>query len=97
MVSAFGGDARRIADQGRRPRWSPDGRQIAYWTGVNAGYLWHMADSARIFVVNASGGEPQRILPSFSIAYSPAWSADGTRMTLDERNILSNARPRGFA
>jgi tricorn protease-like protein len=32
---APGGVERRIADQGRRPSFSPDGRMIAYWTGTN--------------------------------------------------------------
>src|SRR5207302_4367447 len=33
LVSTTGGEARRIADFGRRPRFSPDGQWIAYWVG----------------------------------------------------------------
>jgi len=33
LVSTVGGEVRRIADYGRRPRFSPDGQWIAYWVG----------------------------------------------------------------
>ena len=33
LVSVLGGEPRRIAPKGRRPRFSPDGQQIAYWAG----------------------------------------------------------------
>ena len=32
-MPVLGGDPHRIASQGRRPRLSPDGKQVAYWVG----------------------------------------------------------------
>ena len=32
-VPTLGGDVRLVAKDGRRPRFSPDGSLIAYWTG----------------------------------------------------------------
>ena len=33
VMPTSGGDARLVAEKGRRPRFSPDGRRVAYWTG----------------------------------------------------------------
>jgi Tol biopolymer transport system component len=33
VAPALGGEARLIAPKGKNPRFSPDGRQIAYWVG----------------------------------------------------------------
>ena len=80
VVSALGGDARRIVDQGRNPRWSPDGTRIVYWTGLNTGFLINKVDAPRVYVVAADGGEPRRLFPEFAVAYAPVWSADGTHL-----------------
>ena len=61
----------------RWPRWSPDGIQIAFFSG------------GAIYVVPAFGGVPRRIIsgtPDGS-AYSPAWSPDGKRIAY----VLNNA------
>ena len=81
VVSTLGGgDARRIVDQGRSPRWSPDGASIACWTGLNTAYLMTKADATRVYVVAATGGEPRRLFSGFAVAFAPLWSADGTRL-----------------
>jgi eukaryotic-like serine/threonine-protein kinase len=80
VMSALGGDARRIADGGRRPKWSPDGGQIAYWTGLNTAFLINKADAPRVYVVPATGGEARRLFADFARAYGPIWSADGSRL-----------------
>src|SRR5260370_15486239 len=35
VVPALGGESRQIADQGRRPRFSPDCQQVLYWSGYD--------------------------------------------------------------
>jgi Tol biopolymer transport system component/predicted Ser/Thr protein kinase len=80
VVSTLGGDERRIADQGRRPRWSPDGSRIVYWTGLSTAFLVTKADAPRVFVVPAGGGEAQRLFSDFAVASSPIWSPDGKRL-----------------
>jgi serine/threonine protein kinase/Tol biopolymer transport system component len=54
----------------RWPQWSPDGNQIAFFSGGS------------IYVVQALGGIPRRIIEgtSDSSAYSPSWSPDGKRI-----------------
>lgn len=39
VVPILGGEPRLLAKGGRRPRFSPDGRQIAYWTGTSGAAL----------------------------------------------------------
>ncbi len=68
LVQSSGGEARRLIGEGHRPRFSPDGKWIAYWVG--------QADAAcRIYVIPYEGGEPRQIAPDFAGAY-PVWSPD---------------------
>jgi DNA-binding winged helix-turn-helix (wHTH) protein/Tol biopolymer transport system component len=55
------------------PRWSPDGKQIAF----NA----HMPESPwNIYIISSSGGSAQRILPSDQGQMDANWSADGNSL-----------------
>src|SRR5262249_22770707 len=60
VVPSTGGQARLIAPEGRRPRYSPDGKWIAYWVGP-PGLAPKAAGAYKIFVVPTSGGEPRQI------------------------------------
>ncbi len=75
VVSALGGEPRRIADQGRGPRFSPDGEWIAYWVG-DLGFF----SRNRLYVIPSAGGQPRQLQPEFSSAYYPAWSPDGKHL-----------------
>ena len=61
--------------------WSPDGSFIAY---VNGHSLWRIGQyrvaSASIWIVNAEGGEPQRVTDEDHLNASPGW--------LDGRHLL---------
>jgi Tol biopolymer transport system component len=83
VVPAAGGEARQLASTARahRPRFSPDGRWVSYWTGLPA---WVFpspgASTGGIFVVPASGGSPRAVASDFSDARDPVWSPDGQRL-----------------
>jgi serine/threonine protein kinase/tricorn protease-like protein len=75
LTSALdGSDVRTIArsDAGyhRYPRWSPDGRWIAYQRGDNVRF--------DIFVVAATGGEPRQLTHDRNIMSGLAWLPDST-------------------
>jgi Tol biopolymer transport system component len=52
------------------PRWSPDGRQIAFSATLPE-------TTFNIYLVSSEGGAPQRILPSELIQTDVSWSPDG--------------------
>ena len=71
-VPTSGGVTRRIADGGRRPRFSPDGQWIVYWIGER-----HLFARNAVYIVRSTGGEPRRLASTFFSADDPLWSADG--------------------
>jgi eukaryotic-like serine/threonine-protein kinase len=75
VVPALGGPQRRVAAQGRRPRFSPDGQWIAYWVGE----VQQFARNS-LYVVRATGGEPRRLVSEFFSASLPLWSPSGTHL-----------------
>jgi Tol biopolymer transport system component len=71
VVPALGGTARRIADLGRTPRFSPDGKWIAYWVG-DPSYFGRR----HVFIIPAEGGTSRELQPDFYFATHPVWSPD---------------------
>lgn len=55
------------------PRWSPDGKQIAF-VGTANGKPW------KIYLISAQGGTPQEILPADREEGDATWSPDGKRI-----------------
>lgn len=85
---AVGGEPRRIADRGILPKYSPDGRWIAYFvlpaSLEQRGY--------KVFLVSPKGGEPRRILEDFLFGFvvqgaSLTWSPDGKRLLFRGRRV----------
>ncbi len=76
VKSILGGDERLIVRKGRRPRFSPDGKWIAYWTGFSTGDPTSPGSNA-IFIVPAEGGVPRQMATQFESALYPVWSPDG--------------------
>jgi len=72
VVPSLGGTPRRIADQGRRPRFSPDGQWLAYWVGEEGVFSRN-----KLYIVPAQGGEPRQLASTFLSAFYPVWSPDG--------------------
>jgi serine/threonine protein kinase len=77
-VSAFGGEPRLLAPRGQDPRFSPDGKYLAYWIGeVHA-----RQPSARSYVMPASGGTPRQLCPQLADARYPVWAPDSQHLLL---------------
>ena len=81
IMSALGGEAKRVAPFGRYPRFSPDGSQIAYTIGLGGSTA-----PPKSYVVASGGGQPRQIRPDFFFVFGPIWSPDGKR-------ILFRGRP----
>lgn len=74
LLSSLGGKSTLLTRGGLRPRFSPDGRLVAYWDGERS------FRSARIFVISVAGGQPAQLVPGFQYAAYPVWSPDGHKV-----------------
>ena len=77
IVPALGGTPVLLAAGGRNPRFSPDGRWVAYSVGGGA---VSSPGTAGVFVISAGGGVPRAIHPEMATATNPVWSPDGDRL-----------------
>ena len=57
----------------RLPRWSPDGKQLAFFGGM-PGKPW------KVYLIAAEGGEPQQLLAGEGNEGDPSWSPDGASL-----------------
>jgi TolB protein len=79
VMNADGGNARPLTsneDVNLVAAWSPDGRTIAYTSG-GAPTRGFTPDVADIWVINADGSEPRRLITGSSHDRQPAWAPDG--------------------
>jgi Tol biopolymer transport system component len=75
VVPVHGGDLQKIVSYGRRPRFSPDGKWIAYYTGSgNPGFV--APGSAKLYIVPSAGGSPRELCADFAAAAFPVWAPD---------------------
>ena len=88
IMPGLGGEPRFLAAAGLRPRFSPDGGFIVYWTGAE-----HNVINNTIYVISATGGEPQELFAG----RSPVWSPDGGRILfLGDREDMSKPERNWF-
>lgn len=78
VISALGGEATLIAPRGYNPRFSPDGRWLAYHTGTPGasgdGMLFY--GSGKLYIMPARGGTPRQVQPEASAADLVLWSPE---------------------
>jgi Tol biopolymer transport system component len=77
LVPSLGGAPVLLAARGRNPRFSPDGRWVAYSVG---GEVLSNPGSAGIFIVNSGGGVPRAVHPEMATATNPVWSSGSDRL-----------------
>ena len=76
IVSALGGQPRKLAGRGWRPRFSPDSAWVAYWSGSRADR------SGQLYVAPTAGGQSRKVnLPAeLHGGRSPIWTPDGKHL-----------------
>jgi Tol biopolymer transport system component/DNA-binding winged helix-turn-helix (wHTH) protein len=68
------------------PRWSPDGKQIAFNARVHDAPF-------NIYVISSDGGQAQRILPSEKTQVDANWSTDGNSLIFGADADVRNKEP----
>src|SRR2546425_7951307 len=85
MVSTRGGDAIPLTAEGissAHPRWSPDGKYLAFTSARNAG-------KNQVWLLDRRGGEAQKLTEVAQGVSDFEWSPDSTRLVL----ILQDPKP----
>jgi Tol biopolymer transport system component len=81
IAPALGGEARELVPQGRRPRFSPDGRWLMYWIGPAIPGDLRGSTQVNLFVQPVSGGTPTQVGNGCGLMErTPVWSPDGSRI-----------------
>jgi dipeptidyl aminopeptidase/acylaminoacyl peptidase len=78
MIPAGGGEAIALTAEGvssSHPRWSPDGKFLAFLSGRNEG-------KAQVWLLNRLGGEAQKLTDTAQDVEDFAWGPDGRRLVL---------------
>jgi Tol biopolymer transport system component len=98
VVPTLGGEPTLLARSGRGPRFSPDGKWIAYWVGdFIASPLGAAGESRGIYIVPAAGGTPQQLPTGLAQSAHPVWSPDGRHILLFGSRVSYGALPLGPA
>jgi hypothetical protein len=71
--------SRLVAREGRDPKFSPDGSQIAYWVG-SPGVHASVPGAGAVRLVTPLGGQPKQLAQDLTHARNPIWSPDGKHL-----------------
>jgi Tol biopolymer transport system component len=71
VIPVAAGLERLVAPLGRSPKFSPDGKWIAYWTGESHHF------QGKTFIIPSAGGKPVRVGADLADAKRPVWSSRG--------------------
>ena len=86
IIPTLGGEERLIVPDGRQPRFSPDDKQIACWSGM-PGHIGYSGTAGRVLIVTLAEGVRRELRPRFEVARYPTWAPDGRHlMVLGFRN-----------
>ena len=80
VMNADGNNQQRLTDNDffdTGPSWSPDGKQIAFMSRRAGHFIGDFGLSYEIYVMDADGGNEQRLTENRKSDSSPSWSPDG--------------------
>ncbi|HYC35455.1 MAG TPA: S9 family peptidase [Usitatibacter sp.] len=83
LLSAFGGEPRRLTSAGEKdgePKWSPDGRWIAFVAKRAASDGRKEDDEPQVYVIAPDGGEARRVTEIATGAFGIKWFPDSRRI-----------------
>ncbi|HZZ93867.1 MAG TPA: S9 family peptidase [Usitatibacter sp.] len=95
LLSAFGGEPRRLTSSGDKdaePRWSPDGRAIAFVARRPAVGDLKADEEPQVYVIAPDGGEARRVTRMPTGAFGIRWFPDSRRIAFISW-VWPDARP----
>ena len=101
LLSAFGGGPRRLTtlgDKDGEPRWSPDGRWIAFVAKRSAAGTEKADAETQVYLIAPDGGEARRLTTLATGAFAIKWFPDSRRIAFaswvwpEERGSAAQAR-----
>ncbi len=101
LMSAFGGEPRRLTTAGEKdaePRWSPDGRWIAFVAKRAAAGSDKGDDEPQVYLIAPDGGEARRLTDIATGVFGIKWFPDSRRIAFlswvwpEEKGLKALAR-----